>query len=53
MHPGGVITMRMDSEKREKEEKPKEKIDWGAEARNSLSALTSVVSIILLIRNLK
>ena len=53
MHPGGVITMRMDSEKREKAEKPKEKIDWGVEARNSLSALTSVVSIILLIRNLK
>lgn len=53
VEPGGVITMRMDTEKREREEKPKEKIDWGAEARNSLSALTSVVSIILLIRNLK
>ena len=50
---GGVITMRMDNEKRERVEKPKEKIDWGAEARNSLSALTSVVSIILLVRNLK
>lgn len=50
---GGVITMRMDNEKRERVEKPKEKIDWGAEARNSLSALTSVVSTILLIRNLK
>ncbi|MBQ8704650.1 MAG: SLBB domain-containing protein [Bacteroidales bacterium] len=53
VEPGGVITMRMDQEKREKEEKPKEKIDWGAEARNSLAALTSVVSIILLVRNLK
>ena len=53
VEPGSVITVRMDSEKIEREEKPKEKIDWGAEARNSLSALTSVVSIILLIRNLK
>ena len=53
VQPGGVITMRMDNEKRERVEKPKEKIDWGAEARNSLSALTSVVSIILLVRNLK
>ena len=53
VEPGGVITMRIDPEKREKEEKPKEKIDWSAEARNSLAALTSVVSIILLIRNLK
>ena len=53
VNPGGVITLRMDTEKREREEKPKEKIDWGVEARNSLSALTSVVSIILLVRNLK
>lgn len=53
VQPGGVITMRMDNEKKERVEKPKEKIDWGSEARNSLSALTSVVSIILLVRNLK
>ena len=53
VNSGGTITMRMDTEKKERVEKPKEKIDWGAEARNSLSALTSVVSIILLVRNLK
>ena len=53
VQPGGVITMRMDTQKRERVEKPKEKIDWGAMARDSLSALTSVVSIILLVRNLK
>lgn len=53
VQPGGIITMRMDTERRERVEKPKEKIDWGAMARDSLSALTSVVSIILLIRNLK
>ena len=51
--PGGVITMRMDDQKREKLDKPKEKIDWGAEMRSTLSALTSVVSIYLLIDRLK
>ena len=53
VEPGGVITMRMDDQKREKLEKPKEKIDWGAEMRSTLSALTSVVSIYLLIDRLK
>lgn len=53
VEPGGVITMKMDTEKQEKLEKPKEKIDWGAELRSTLSALTSVVSIILLIDRLK
>ena len=51
--PGGVITLRMDAEKIEKEAKPKEKIDWGVETRNALSGLVSIVSMILLIRNLK
>ena len=50
---GGVITMRIDQSKKERIEKPKEKIDWGIEVRNSLSALVSVVSIILLLNNLK
>lgn len=53
VEPGSVITMRMDTEQIEKEAKPKEKIDWGSETRNALSALVSVVSMILLIRNLK
>ena len=53
VEPGGVITLKIDGEKREKLEKPKEKIDWGAELRSTLSALTSVVSIILLIDRLK
>ena len=52
VEPGSVITMRIDQKKQEKVEKPKEKIDWGAEMRNSLAALTSIVSIILLIKNL-
>ena len=53
VEPGGVITMRMNQEKIEEERKPKEKIDWGAELRNTLAALTSVVSIILLVDRLQ
>lgn len=53
VEPGGVITMKMDKEKQEAEEKPKEKIDWGVELRNTLSAMTSVFSIILLAERLK
>lgn len=53
VQPGGVITVSIDQEKQEKIDKPKEKIDWGAEMRSTLSALTSVVSIYLLIDRLK
>ena len=53
VEPGGVITLKMDTQKQEKIEKPKEKIDWGAELRSTLSAMTSVVSIILLAERLK
>lgn len=53
VEPGGVITMRFDEEKRERIEKPKEKIDWGNELRSSLSTLTSVISLIILIDRLK
>ncbi len=53
VEPGAVITMCMDAEKIEKENKPKEKIDWGVETRNALSALVSVVSMVLIIDRLK
>ena len=53
VEPGAVITMQVDPKKQEKIEKPKEKIDWGAEMRSTLSMLTSVVSIYLLIDRLK
>jgi protein involved in polysaccharide export with SLBB domain len=53
VEPGGVITMRIDEEKRERIEKPKEKIDWGNELRTSLSTLTSVISLIILVDRLK
>ncbi len=53
VEPGGVVTMRLDEDKRERIEKPKEKIDWGNELRSSLSTLTSVISLIILIDRLK
>jgi protein involved in polysaccharide export with SLBB domain len=52
VEPGSVITLRMDQERREKAEKPKEKVDWERVAANSLSSLTSIVSMILLIERL-
>ncbi len=52
VEPGGVITLRIDQDKREKLEKPKEEIDWGMEATKTLSALTSVVSMILMVKAL-
>lgn len=50
---GGVITMRMDTEKMETAEKPKEKIDWGGSVNASLSTLTSVLSLVILLDRLK
>lgn len=52
VNPGGAITLSIDPRKKERIEKPKEKVDWGIELRNSLSAMVSVVSIILLLNNL-
>lgn len=52
VEPGSVITLTMDHEKREKAEEPKEKIHWDQIAASTLSALTSVVSMILLIERL-
>ena len=53
VEPGGVVTMRIDEDKRERIEKPKEKIDWGNEFRTSLSTLTSVISLVILVDRLK
>ena len=53
VEPGAVITLKIDDKKQERIEKPKEKIDWGAELRSTLSAMTSVVSIVLLAERLK
>ena len=43
---------KISDSKKERIEKPKERVDWGVEARNSLAALVSIVSMILLLKNL-
>ncbi len=53
VEPGAVITIAMDNERKQKAEKPKEQVDWGHELRNTLAALTSIVSIILIVDRLK
>ncbi len=52
VEPGSVISCQIDYDKREKLNAPKEKVDWERIAASSLSALTSVVSMIVLIERL-
>ena len=52
VEPGSVITVSMDEKKIEKAAEPKEKVDWESWAQKSLSAVTSIVSIILLLNRL-
>lgn len=49
---GSTITLSLDDKKRERLEKPKEKVNWEQIAASTLSALTSVVSMIVLIERL-
>ena len=53
VEPGGVITMRMNYEKKQKDEEPKKEFDWGKEASNMMSALTSIMSIVILVNAMK
>ena len=53
VQPGGVITVSIDQEKREKLETPKEKVNWNNTISQSISTLTSVISLIVLIDRLK
>ena len=52
VEPGSTITLTIDQNKKTKIEKPKEEIDWGRLAANTMSTLTSMVSMILLIERL-
>ena len=52
VEPGSTITLAMDTKRQEKAAEPKEPIKWEQIAASSLSALTSVVSMILLIERL-
>ena len=53
VEPGGVITMRIDQDKREKAQKPKEEVNLNNTLKETLSSLTSVLSIILLVDRIK
>ena len=52
VEPGSVITLSMDTKRQEKAAEPKEPVKWEQVAASSLSALTSIVSMILLIERL-
>lgn len=52
VEPGSVITMSIDTKRQEKAKEPKEKVRWDQVAASTLSALTSVVSMIVLIERL-
>lgn len=52
VEPGSVISLKLDTEKRENAKKPKEKHEWDKIAAGSLASLTSIVSMILLIERL-
>jgi len=53
VEPGGVITVSIDREKREKLDTPKEKVNWSNTFSQSIATLTSVVSLVILIDRLK
>ena len=53
VQPGGVITVSIDREKREKLDTPKEKINWSNTFNQSITTLTSVISLIVLVDRLK
>ena len=52
VEPGSVVSVNINKEKQERIEKPKEKIDWGAETSKMLATITSVLSIILLVNSI-
>ena len=55
VQPGGMITMQIDEEKREKlaDRENKKKVDWESTFNTTLSSLTSILSIVLLVDRMK
>ena len=53
VQPGSVITVSIDREKREKLDTPKEKVNWSNTFNQSITTLTSVVSLVVLIKSLQ
>jgi protein involved in polysaccharide export with SLBB domain len=52
VEPGSTVTVTIDQQKKEKLNKPKEKVDWERLAASTLTSLTSITSMILLIERL-
>ena len=53
VQPGGVISVSIDREKREKLDTPKEKINWSSTLNQTVSTLTAVISLVILVDRLK
>ncbi|MBO4634837.1 MAG: SLBB domain-containing protein [Bacteroidales bacterium] len=53
VQPGSVITLRMSPEKIKKEEEPQKKVDLETVAAKTLTSVTSIISIVILSKNLK
>ena len=52
VEPGSTITVTIDQTKKERIEKPKEKVDWDQIAARTMASITSIASFILLIERL-
>lgn len=53
VQPGSVVTVSIDREKREKLDTPKEKVNWSNTFNQSITTMTAVVSLVVLLKNLK
>lgn len=53
VEPGGVVTVSIDREKREKLDTPKEKVNWSNTFNQSITTMTAVVSLVVLLKNIK
>lgn len=53
VQPGGVITVSIDREKQIKLDTPKEKINWNNSITQSVSTMTSVISLVILLKQIK
>ena len=53
VQPGGVISVSIDREKREKLDTPKEKVNWSSTLNQTVSTLTAVISLVILVDRLK
>ena len=53
VQPGSVITVSIDNEKQLKLNTPKEKINWNNSITQSVSTMTSVISLVILLKQIK